>query len=91
MGAEDLSSGLHSKFYPLSYLAAPEYALFDFRDKIQQEWYPQVCVEQRPHKDTAVSSHPDVGRMGFWVTGRQAWVIAPRGKGSQQVKLSREK
>lgn len=29
-------------------------------------------MEQRPHKDTAVSSHPDMGRMGFWVAGRQA-------------------
>lgn len=29
-------------------------------------------MEQRPHKDTAVSSCPDVRRMGFWVADRQA-------------------
>lgn len=80
---------MHGKFsYPLSYLPAPEYVRFDFKDRSGSPRY----VWSRDPTKTQLSVHALT--WGGWASGSQAgrlWAIAPRGKGSRQVKLPREK
>lgn len=95
MGAEDLSSGLHScTVSSLTHRATCQppsrYCLIS-RTRYGRSGNPRYGWSRDPTK-TRLSVHALT--WGGWAFGSQAgrlWAIAPRGKGSQQVKLPREK